>query len=322
MKRTNYKKFLKGLLLVLCLLALLAGPVLVYAQTTKTVAGTEDVPASCKNFYDRFTAKTDKPGEFQDFNITDGLPKICTATQLLTAAMNLLLGFSAGVAVVFIMIGGFWYLTAAGNEEQAEKGQKALTMAIIGLAVIIMSFVIVRVSLNVLTLGQKSASAPGSTPGAGAETASPAGVGNTTPPTGQGTENPETTDAGSIFYRVTNKDVKDFEDVNRDYLTAGLTYTIHPLGKGASFLVVIDPSDKMSRVQLRSMCNTSEPVVEAYINDILVKTSAFTRASVNVKWGAQVRTEAKLNDNDVLSVKICGKVLNKTQAYQPTTIRE
>ena len=63
-------------------------------------------------------------------------------------------GVSRVVAVLFIMLGGFWYLTSAGNEESAEKGQKTLTNAIIGLVVIILAATIVRIIANTVIAGK------------------------------------------------------------------------------------------------------------------------------------------------------------------------
>lgn len=75
----------------------------------------------------------------------------CTATGLMMKIINLGLALAGTVAILFIIIGGYQYLTAAGNEEQAESGQKTLTHAVIGLVVIILSFMIIRVVSNAIT---------------------------------------------------------------------------------------------------------------------------------------------------------------------------
>lgn len=59
--------------------------------------------------------------------------------------INILLGIAFLLAVLFLIIGGFWYITSAGNEETAEKGKSTAINAIIGLVVIILSYVIVNV---------------------------------------------------------------------------------------------------------------------------------------------------------------------------------
>jgi hypothetical protein len=62
--------------------------------------------------------------------------------------VGLLLPLAGLVAVLFIIIGGFQYMTSAGNEELAERGKKTLQNGIIGLIIIILSYVIVTVIAN------------------------------------------------------------------------------------------------------------------------------------------------------------------------------
>ncbi|MBP8591043.1 hypothetical protein KBI33_01055 [Candidatus Shapirobacteria bacterium] len=51
----------------------------------------------------------------------------------------------AGIATfVYLLIGGFNYLTAAGNEEAAKKAQGQITNALIGFLIIFLSYWIVR----------------------------------------------------------------------------------------------------------------------------------------------------------------------------------
>lgn len=57
----------------------------------------------------------------------------------------------AGVLVVFfVIISGFQYMAAGANQEWAEAGKKGLTNAIIGLVIIILSYIIVSVINNAL----------------------------------------------------------------------------------------------------------------------------------------------------------------------------
>ncbi len=76
-----------------------------------------------------------------------------TLAELVSEVLKILLTLSGVVAVVFIVLGGFRYMTANGNEEQAEKGRKSLINAIIGLAIIILAYTLVSVIVNGLTSG-------------------------------------------------------------------------------------------------------------------------------------------------------------------------
>lgn len=69
--------------------------------------------------------------------------------------INIFLSVAFGLAVLFLIIGGFWYITSAGNEETAEKGKSTAINAIIGIVIIILSYVIVNV---VSSLVMKSSS--------------------------------------------------------------------------------------------------------------------------------------------------------------------
>ncbi len=71
---------------------------------------------------------------------TDG----CTFKEILNNIIDLMLGLSGTIAMLYIIIGGYQYITSAGNPALAEKGKKTLTNAIIGLVIIILSYVIVK----------------------------------------------------------------------------------------------------------------------------------------------------------------------------------
>jgi hypothetical protein len=73
-----------------------------------------------------------------------------TVGGLIRTVINWLLGIAFGVAILFLIIGGFWYITSAGNEETAEKGKGTAINAIIGIIIIILSYVIVNVVANLV----------------------------------------------------------------------------------------------------------------------------------------------------------------------------
>lgn len=61
-------------------------------------------------------------------------------TNLITAALT----FAGIVAVFFIIVAGYKYLSSGGDPKKLEGAQKTLTYTVIGLIVIAMSFLIVR----------------------------------------------------------------------------------------------------------------------------------------------------------------------------------
>lgn len=73
-----------------------------------------------------------------------------TVLELLNNIKTIALALGGGIAVIFLLIGAFWYFTAFGNEEKANKGKTTIMWAIIGIAVILLSQVIVYTLRNLL----------------------------------------------------------------------------------------------------------------------------------------------------------------------------
>ena len=98
------------------------------------------------------------PVAFAQLNIPSsggtGLPNDSSATSFIFKIINIALAVAGLIAVLFLIIGGFRYITSAGNEETAEQAKKIITNSIIGIVVIILSFVIVRVIANALANNQ------------------------------------------------------------------------------------------------------------------------------------------------------------------------
>ncbi len=71
-----------------------------------------------------------------------------TVNTLLVRIINIILSVSASFAILFIVVGGFRYITSAGNEEVAGKGRQTLVNAVIGLVIVILAYTIVRIAVN------------------------------------------------------------------------------------------------------------------------------------------------------------------------------
>jgi hypothetical protein len=71
-------------------------------------------------------------------------------TGFIFRVINIALALAGLIAVLFLIIGGFRYITAGGNEDAAGDAKKIITNAILGIIVIILSFVVVRVVSNTL----------------------------------------------------------------------------------------------------------------------------------------------------------------------------
>ncbi len=59
--------------------------------------------------------------------------------------INTLLRLVGVVAILFLIIGGYQYITSGANAEMAEQGKKTLLNSVIGLVVVILSYTIITV---------------------------------------------------------------------------------------------------------------------------------------------------------------------------------
>lgn len=69
--------------------------------------------------------------------------------------INLALGFLGIIAVVIVLMGGFKWMTAAGNEDKVEEAKKVLGAGVVGLLIVLAawglsSWVINQIFTNVL----------------------------------------------------------------------------------------------------------------------------------------------------------------------------
>ena len=82
-----------------------------------------------------------------DFANPDGPDK---AGNVLTGLIQLVLAFGGAVAVLFMILGGFRYITSGGNPELADKAKKTLLYSVIGLTVVMSCFALLTLITNTL----------------------------------------------------------------------------------------------------------------------------------------------------------------------------
>lgn len=64
--------------------------------------------------------------------------------ETIASIINVFMGLLGTVAIVIILIGGFQWMTAGGNEEKVEKAKQLLGAGVIGLAIILAAYSITR----------------------------------------------------------------------------------------------------------------------------------------------------------------------------------
>lgn len=67
-----------------------------------------------------------------------------TIPELLGMVINAFLILAGTVAVLFIIVGGFQYVSSAGNPESVQKAKNTILYAVVGLIVVILSYAIVN----------------------------------------------------------------------------------------------------------------------------------------------------------------------------------
>lgn len=70
------------------------------------------------------------------------IPTIANLNDLFTKVVSSLIALSGIVLFIFIVIGGVKYITSGGDPKATESAQKTITYAISGLALLILSYMI------------------------------------------------------------------------------------------------------------------------------------------------------------------------------------
>jgi hypothetical protein len=65
-----------------------------------------------------------------------------------TNIVNVVLGLLGLIAVIIILIGGFKWMTAQGAEDKVEKAKDTIKYGLIGLAIILLAYLIVRIVIG------------------------------------------------------------------------------------------------------------------------------------------------------------------------------
>lgn len=72
---------------------------------------------------------------------------------VITAGFNIAYGVAGLVAVIYLIIGGYQYMTSAGNPDVSEQAKSTIVNSIIGLIIILTSYLVIRFALDQLHAG-------------------------------------------------------------------------------------------------------------------------------------------------------------------------
>ncbi|MDP3836647.1 MAG: hypothetical protein Q8Q67_00900 [bacterium] len=99
---------------------------------------------------DAFKRDTNKPLQTvaeQGGGYLPGITVESLAGRIVTAIISLL----GIIFVLFVIYGGFLYLTAAGNEEKTKKGRTIIVQSLLGLIIILSAYAISYFVINLVT---------------------------------------------------------------------------------------------------------------------------------------------------------------------------
>jgi hypothetical protein len=71
--------------------------------------------------------------------------------ETITSVVNVLMGFLGIIAVIVILLGGFKWMTAMGNEEKVGEAKKLIVAGIIGLVIILAAYAIATYVINTIS---------------------------------------------------------------------------------------------------------------------------------------------------------------------------
>jgi uncharacterized membrane protein len=77
---------------------------------------------------------------------SSGLPVITNASQILTVVANVIriaMAFAGALAVIFVIVGGIFFVISAGNPANIKRAREILTNALVGLVITGLAYSIV-----------------------------------------------------------------------------------------------------------------------------------------------------------------------------------
>ncbi|MFH1866946.1 MAG: hypothetical protein ABIJ81_02595 [Patescibacteria group bacterium] len=88
------------------------------------------------------TALAQTNGGLDEFKVNTNLGTDVDLIESVARIINILLGFLGVIAIIIIIVAGFQWMTAGGNEEKIAGAKKMLGAGVIGLVIILAAYAI------------------------------------------------------------------------------------------------------------------------------------------------------------------------------------
>jgi Zn-dependent protease with chaperone function len=98
-----------------------------------------------------FALKANAQADFGINAVNNGLNNALAGgdpREMVGRIINVALGFLGVIAVVIILMGGFKWMTAAGNEDKVAEAKKLLGAGVIGLAIVLAAWAVATFIIN------------------------------------------------------------------------------------------------------------------------------------------------------------------------------
>jgi magnesium-transporting ATPase (P-type) len=122
------KNIIKATLLSLIFTSLLALPSLALAQSSSSIAPSNHLLQTLTNVASKGGYQTDS--------------SIASTPRFIGLIIRIFLGFLGIVFLILMILAGYSWMTAGGNEEQIKKAKKTITQSLIGLVIAISAWTI------------------------------------------------------------------------------------------------------------------------------------------------------------------------------------
>ncbi|OIP97490.1 hypothetical protein AUK40_03190 [Candidatus Wirthbacteria bacterium CG2_30_54_11] len=88
------------------------------------------------------------------FGLTNPISGVSDLRDLINNLLNWMMGFIGIIAVVYLMMAGFKYVTAGGDSKKAQEAKEGITQAIIGIAIAVIGYLLVSLVFEVLQVNK------------------------------------------------------------------------------------------------------------------------------------------------------------------------
>lgn len=141
------------IILVLIFLSLIIPAVLVPFSQSQAAAADAGLAGSKGDAPKSGTVRCLTDSTKQCVVLTNPVPKLTSVNYLIGLIISIAMSVIGSLSLLMLVWGGFKWLTAAGNTERIESGTKTMLWAVIGVIVVLSSYIIVTTFTKYLTGG-------------------------------------------------------------------------------------------------------------------------------------------------------------------------